>query len=259
MTVYPAMTSDQAAQIREDGRVASDADFAKGSGPSLDTRVVDLLVTELEDLKSLFPDFSRSRGERRWSELEAEAAKIVHKRFIGVDQQVLSDMDFWIWLATMRLSEFIDWRYSADGGRAAPANYGIKNRRENFIYRLWVQGDIGFNPETQDYALVNAAGRDVWRSHIFRQNYSNSRCLARALLRLQSGRLEGAAPLDKYGVREMAKLLRRLGSNVYFSTLSDSEADRLVLEHVEEAVRLGNDKRKSDAERRVQRRNGRDL
>jgi hypothetical protein len=256
--IYPAMTSDQAEKIWANEQGEADPGLQKGTGALLDTSTIDRVVVELDDFRSLFSDLSQSRSERRWDEFEAGAARIIHRGFASIDRHVLADMEFWIWLATARLASIIDWRYSGASGRAAPANYGIKSRRENFIYRLWLQGTIGFDPEANEYDLVDVANRDLWRSHIFRQNYANSRCLARALLRLQSGRLENAAPLDKYALREMAKLLRRLGSNVFFVTLSDPEADRLILELLEEAHQLGDAKRQSDAERRVQRRVGGD-
>ena len=243
MTAYPALPNQSAERLLAlegdelDAAVAGAA-IQKGQGGPLDTRVVDRLVEALEDLRTSLGQLGGKKS-KRWDEFEVPAAIIVHRAMLGTGPDVQGDPDFWRWLAVTKLRDVVNWRYVATEGMHAPlANFGIGNNLENLVYRLWLRGDIGYTPGAEDpYELARVGGRDFWRSHVFRQGYGNCRPLVHALLRLQSDNIPGYPRLTDGEVRELAKLLARLRTNVYYEVLSADDARDLVLGEVSAHIR----------------------
>src|SRR5581483_8026142 len=134
---------------------------------------------------------------------------------------------FWVWLSVARFRRLIGWRYGVAEGSARPSNYGIGQPKEGFLFRLWLRADYCYDATASDpYALSRLGDQDLWRSHIFRQEFAAP--IAAALLKLQAGQ-GGMAKLTNLQIRALAKELHRVGATVRYETLSHKQAITLVV------------------------------
>ena len=225
---YPVLTSSDANTIlqarREGGEVDSEAMIRyRGEGQDLDTAFVSSVRAGLDEVRKKFP-VQLKRNSAEGNRFEAEAASIIH-RLVPQYVEALADPDYWSWLAVLHFSELIEWRYGNQEGGTSVLNYGVSARGENLIYRLWLRADLAFDETAKDpYHLVAAGQVDFWRSHMFRQGYSNARDFARALLKFQYPYSDPTAPKLKINeIRELVKRLRRLRSNLFLELLDESE------------------------------------
>lgn len=210
---------------RRGAQVGIDSVKTKGSGPNLPESHLNEIERQLWSLRSNFPNQLRPR-DPRGGKFEAEACEIVHRNIPRDDPAMLADPDFWTYLSVVKLRDLVEWRY---GGRAKLENFGLgPDHKEGLVYRLWLRGELGFDPgNAQDpYRLAKMGDQDFWRSHVFRQSYGQCRNLVHALLRFQFD--AGKPVLSTEQIRELAKRLRRLQANVIFETLSADEAAEIV-------------------------------
>jgi len=234
MTKYYVMSGEAALsylRARDAGEEPLPDDFQRinGSGDSMDMTPVTKLGNELRKLRKSFPRKLRER-DQEGGRFEQEACAIVHERLADIDRAILSDLDFWTWLAVFQFADILEWRFGVTERHAKPANYGIGQRSENLFFRLWLRAELAKDGKASDpYHLAKTGDQDLWRSHIIRQGYANARLIAKALLRLQAGQLQ-VTKLTIEGVRELAKRLRRLHANVVFEFLTVGQAEELLLE-----------------------------
>jgi hypothetical protein len=234
MTAYIGLQSNDAMRYleqreSEDPIPLDDLTFHIGDGDLISMQPLESLRTELLALKDEFPSEIR-RGQRLGGQFERRACELVHRELSVYPIEVLADTAFWVWIAVGHFADIIEWRYGSAPNPASFPNYGIVQGSENFLFRLWLRGDIGFEPARSDpYELSKLGDIDIWRSHIVRQSYANAREIARALLLLQSGML-GRDPLTQEGVRELAKQLKRVRANVVLEVLPRQSAIDLVLD-----------------------------
>ena len=141
-------------------------------------------------------------------EFEIAAGIVLHRRLPS--HPALADPEFWTWFAIQGL-DLIEWRY----GGLHPKNFGIGSSRENFMYRLWLRADVGYDATEEDaYARARFGDIDFWRSHIFRQSYADARSFARAFIEFQFPRASKGKPhLKILQIRELAKYLKRARTN----------------------------------------------
>jgi hypothetical protein len=208
-----------------------------GSGEELDQSFVSRLREALGALRASYPDGLKNDRERNI--FEGKAAKLVHQ--IVPDQaEPLSDPDFWIWLAIAHFSELIEWRYGSPAHGTKGANYGIGNRSENLLRRLWLRAELALDESAKDRYHLSMAGQiDFYRSHLFRQGYANARNFARALLRFQYPHQDAAEPnLKTLEIRDLVKRLRRMRSNLFLEILPEEDC-RAVIEAEAAVVMAG--------------------
>jgi len=182
------------------------------------------LRKKLMDLKGGFPVEIGPKSKHA-SEFEASASALVHEH-IG-DAQYSADPEFWTWLTCAHFSDLVVWRY---GISCAPANYGIGAPGENFLFRLWLRAELVRDTSLEDsYRLARTKSSvDFWRSHLFRQSYANSRAFARALFKFQYPSSDNKPRLKRDEIRELAKRLARMKSNLLVAYLEEGEALRLI-------------------------------
>ncbi|MEJ8835586.1 DUF6339 family protein [Ramlibacter sp. AN1133] len=199
----------------------------KGSGVEFDTSFVEELRAELAAVQARWPNGLKNDGER--NTFEGTAARLVHS-VVPCEPEVLSDPEFWIWLAVVSFPDVIEWRYGNKHGGTKPANYGIGSKTENLLYRLWLRAELVLDEQHEDrYHLADAGQIDFYRSHLFRQGYANARTFARALLRFQYPKTDSAPNLKILEIRELVKRLRRLRANLFLEILPEEEC-RAVIE-----------------------------
>lgn len=243
MSRYPAIYAEDAlrylkARQLDDGTVGlDDIRRAAGSGDGSIDEPLKELRSALLKLKKAFPVKLRKK-DPAGGKFESDACAIVHSRLSEVDLRVLSDHDFWTWLAVDHLADILEWRFGTDGSPAQPANYGIGTRAENMWFRLWLRADLARVSGKDPYVLAKLGDQDLWRSHLLRQGYANARSVVLALLKLQAGTLVSGNKTAKKlaggdepkGIRMLAKRLRRVRANVVFEYLTQQQAEALVFE-----------------------------
>jgi len=242
MSQYPVIYPDDALRYlksrQQDGSMMlEDIRRNTGSGDALSTKTLDKLRAKLLHLKNKYPTKLRAK-DPRGGNFETDACAIVHSCLSELDRGILADQNFWTWLAVDFLSDILEWRFGVDGRPAQPANYGIGTRTENMFFRLWLRADLGKEGGSVPYELAKSGDQDLWRSHLLRQGYGNARNIARALLKLQAGRLTCGGKQAKriaggdepQGIRMLAKRLRRMRANVVFELLTPKQADTLICE-----------------------------
>jgi len=230
---YYSLEIDDARRFLE-GTAPSVSPLVKGNGHQLPIEPIQSCAAELlAELNKLAPngELSGKEGGR----FEKNAVPRIHgvlSSLTEADRRPLYDEGFWRWLAVCCFSEVIARRHPARDGRRNLANYGIGSLTDNFVYRVWLRGEIGFDPvryPNDPYRLAKLGDQDFWRSHIFRQSYAMPRTFARAFIRFQFEKDEGGR-LANERVRELAKRLRRLYANVAFELLDEDEALALIEE-----------------------------
>jgi hypothetical protein len=202
----------------------------RGHGSELSQDFVADLVSDMANIKARFPDGVQS--DKNANAFEARAARSIHQR-VNVDPAILADADFWRWLAVVHFADIVEWRYGNPSSGTKVANYGIGARVENLLYRLWLRAELVLDEQVDDrYHLCNRGQIDFYRSHLFRQGYANARGFARALLKYQyRDAKDGAKPHLKLGqIRDLAKRLSRMRSNLFVEILDESESHKVIEE-----------------------------
>ena len=130
---YPVLNRSEARRRLEgDGG----EETVKPLGPDVDwIASAALLRAKLAKLQASIGDPKTDHGSRRF---DSAASRIVHQSMLL--HPALADAEFWIWLTVTHFKTLIQWRY---GEGADLKNYGIGGSTENFLYRLWLRGDIG--------------------------------------------------------------------------------------------------------------------
>jgi hypothetical protein len=204
-----------------------------GTGELVDVAPVTQLETKLKALRKKFPPKLKEK-DTEGGRFEREACEIVHSTLASFDRDALADLDFWTFLAIVHFSDVVEWRFGAAGRPAKAPNYGVGQRTENMMFRMWLRAELGRDAGPDPYSLAKTGDQDLWRSHILRQGYANARAVAKSLLRLQAGQLQAGGQkvkkLTVEHVRELAKRLKRLRANVVFEFLTAAQAESLVLE-----------------------------
>lgn len=205
---------------------------------NIDLRTSERDLGENEDWESIIADLREALdGHKRaitdptkgGAKFEAAAAKDVH-RILPRNHPALSDPEFWMWLAIVHFIDVIEWRYGNPEAGCKLDNYGIGSRMENFLYRLWLRADIAYDTDASDpYRLCAVGDIDFWRSHLFRQRYTNARPFARAFLRFQfpdAG--AGKSKLSIKNIRRLATQLRRALTNIVVEMMDEVNAMRFI-------------------------------
>jgi hypothetical protein len=238
---YPILNQQNAKRII-DARIADqDIDCGdliqyRGEGEDFSRDMVSNLYKALMELKARYPQSLRRR-DPAGGRFESEACILIHKG-LSANEDVYSDLDFWTYLSVCEFPEIIEWRHSVEGGTIKIANYGVGNRPENLIYRMWLRTELVALPQPEErYSLAARGDIDLWRSHLLRQSYSNCRKLARALVRFQyPDSAPTKATLTSERIRELAKRLKRIYANMVFAFLDEKAISSLI---EREAVALG--------------------
>jgi hypothetical protein len=186
------------------------------------------LLPVVNDLCDRITDLHQSSKARFTSGIardrfEGSLAVQLHERLREFPARVLTDDDFWRYLAVRGLYEFIAWRDGQSSGSPALASFGANSPRVNYDcvpFRMFVRADIASivaesGPQDMDAMDISSvAGTDLWRSHILRSQSSFSPNYVRLLLEHHE---RGVLPA--LIVRDLAKRVKRVRSNVLIEAL----------------------------------------
>lgn len=164
---------------------------------------------------------------------EGSLAVQLHERLREFPAQVLTDDDFWRYLAVRGLYEFVSWRDGQSKGSPALASFGASSPRVNYDcvpFRMFVRADIasiiveGGAQDMDVLDISSVAGTDLWRSHILRSQSSYSPHYVKLLLEHHE---RGVLPAAV--VRDLAKRVKRVRSNVLVEAL-EAEGSRTMFD-----------------------------
>jgi hypothetical protein len=194
------------------------------------------LLPAVRDLADRITDLYRSSKARFTSGLardrfEGSLAIQLHERLREFPARVLTDDDFWRYLAVRGLYEFISWRDGQSSGSPALASFGANGPRVNYDcvpFRMFVRADIASivaevgSQDMDALDISSIAGTDLWRSHILRSQSSYSPSYVRTLLEHHD---RGVLPAAV--VRDLAKRVKRVRSNVLIEALEAEDTQNM--------------------------------
>jgi hypothetical protein len=181
--------------------------------------------------------------------------ELVHTHLVQLEEDVLSDADFWRYLSAIRFRELVTKRhpvtrksFHGDGVDGNWSNFGAQRSdvRESLFFRLFVGADLAFDESTPSdpYHLTRVHDVDLWQSHIIRVFSGDNPEYARALVRWFKKKNEWYGSLAepdveklfaKYNdnpetrhLRDLVKRVRRIRSNVIHEFLTEDEVLELV-------------------------------
>lgn len=141
---------------------------------------------------------------------EAEGAKLLHSLW-RISPDAVAEPGFWIYLSVAYFPQLIEWRHGRPGRPAREANYGLENRWDGLLLRMWMRGEIAYDTDSKSYDLAQYGDQDFWRSHILRQNFGSCRTFARAFVSEVYAPIDASRdPLTTPQIRDVAKRLCRL-------------------------------------------------
>lgn len=157
--------------------------------------------------------------------VEGQLAVVLYKGLVDLPADVLTDRDFWRYLATAYLFDFTGWR---DGEDCQLRSFGCERQNPGWDcvpLRMFNRALISCaGAQTDDeFWGARVAGTDLWRSHILRVLNGNAPVFVNEVLReVDNKRL----PSDV--LREFALGARRIRANVLFELLDADQASDLV-------------------------------
>ena len=204
--------------------------------------VINAAVLSLEDAwRSQIQHHSGKHSETKSAklkkdEIEGALSVLLFSHLKDLPPQVLTDPGLWRYLGTWCLFDFIAWR---DGEKCKLESFGAGSKTPTWAcapLRMFVRAKICAEGNAEDWeSLCRVAGTDLWRSHILRVKTGNSPLVAKELVRAwQQGEVNTAS------VREVAKGLKRVRSNIVFEFLDDKQSRSIVGSEISKAhVALG--------------------
>lgn len=239
---YPALTIDEGRGILQQLRAGIETQqptvqWLGWGDERFDESLIDDLVSVVNDVRRVMGEPGESAERRYWAVFEGRAAAAVHETLEGLPIAVAVDPKFWVWLLFGSRHEgprkTVTWRHGRGNSPydAQDSNYGVTTAlHEGFWSRLWLRADIGRDLSRSDpYELVTRGDQDLWRSHIFRQQYAQVRPIAHNLLLFQyPDEHPDKARVSNPVIREMVKELRRRQAVMAYELLSEDDARALI-------------------------------
>lgn len=222
---------------------------------------VDKAIAELcESIEQSVPSQPRGLDGDR---LEGQWSLPLYRAFAPLGPLVLNDLGFWRSVACERIPRFVIWRDGSKKNGASREAFGSGSSATGFQdcvpYRMYRRGQIAALAKVKSMTpdqIARIEGTDLWRSHVLRIRLGNSPTAAAVFLRIADERRNGEASLTDL-VREAAKLVQRLSSNILFGYLSESDVEALIKPEFDAALPLalasrkakGKDKRANSKQR----------
>jgi hypothetical protein len=166
--------------------------------------------------------------------VEGALALDFYRAMLSVGPETLNDLGFWRYVATKHLRDFVIWRDGSKSTRASAGGFGARKSTSSFQdcvpYRMFRRGQIGALAKVQSMSpqqIASIEGTDLWRSHVLRINLGNSPTAAAVFLMIAEKHRGGEVALTDL-VREAAKLVQRINTNVLMGFLDEEDAIALI-------------------------------
>jgi hypothetical protein len=205
----------------------------KGSGIDITAAPIAKMITELNALLDSSFSGPMKKKDARLNQYEGLASSIVHKNLKELPLEILTDEDFWRYVAIIPMFGIVAWRHESLGNN----NLGLTSGR-GFLrclpYRMFIRADIAFRySEGDNYDLTSAHGSmvDQWASHVLAQQYGAVPKLVQVMLAefetLRKRKIKKPTDVD----REIAKELSQIRSIQVFEFFqNDQEIVKIVSE-----------------------------
>ena len=219
---YPTITLSNCRELAEK--------MVEGLAPSVDV-VVDWVGEGSEvDLR---PVAEVGRGVAReateWTDpdrdrFEGKVSEGLYLTLSVLPTEVLDDRGFWRYLALRHFWDFIAWREESPFARRNHLKYlDGESSTESVLTRMYLRASAIRQEDRMFLAGGLPHSTDFWRSHILRVRTGSAPSLARAFV---SKQLDGRLMTDP--IRDVARCLNRVWTNVVLYMYDDSEASTLV-------------------------------
>ncbi len=190
--------------------------------------------------------------------LEGQWSLPLYRAFAPLGPRVLNDLGFWRSVACERIPRFVIWRDGSKKHGASKEGFGSGSSATGFQdcvpYRMFRRGQIAALAKVKSMTpdqIAGIEGTDLWRSHVLRIRLGNSPTAAAVFLKIADERRNGKVSLTDL-VREAAKLVQRLSSNIMFGYLGESDVEALIKPEFDAALPLAVASRKvKDEAKRV--------
>ena len=182
-----------------------------------------------DSLKDLCDVVGSPRSKDARAEFEAEGCIIVHKALKNLPDDLIDDPDFWLWATIFLARDVVHWRH---GPSASYGNYGIEDRFEGLLSRMFLRAHLVYSETASDpYELARRGTQDFWRSFMIRRNYASVRTMARAVARRVN--FEERGVLSDSDVRIVGPKITQLNSTYSYELFDEARC----LEFVDREVR----------------------
>jgi len=167
--------------------------------------------------------------------IEGLLSVLVYKGLEPLPAEVLTDRDFWRYLATAHFFDFIGWR---DGFNCKLVSYGCASPNPGYYcvpLRMFNRALISVaghtDPgETDPFWGAKVAGTDLWRSHILVVLNGNAPVFVNGVLKEVA-----AENLPTDVLREFATGAKRLRANILFELLDPIQSQTLIQSQINRA------------------------
>lgn len=206
--------------------------FLSGERPSVDAYVLWTTVgDETEVDLAPFEQLTKrvSKGASEWTDrdrdrYEGKVSVDLYQTLHGLPAEVLDDRGFWRFLALKYFWDFIAWREEAPFSSGNHLKYvNAAAPTESVLTRMYMRAQSLGGGDHGDLASAIPRSTDFWRSHVLRVRTGTSPALTRAFATYQRER-RASSPV----LRETARNLNRLWTNVVLHVYDDDEADSIV-------------------------------
>ena len=250
MMIVPMISNDAASiawnSMAESGAFDASLLVVDFIGDQTQEKLGDLELEELVDDLRLIQEKFKKRypnglPKAVGGEVDSRIVKPIHKHLSAVTHvDQLARIGFWRWLSNVAYSgffwKFIEWRFQD----RMQINWGITSGSrlvEVYFYRAWLRGHFMFEPKLSDpYHYAQKGASDVWRSHIFRQEFGRDRNFVKAFLDVLVDD-KGKSKVSSQSLRqEVIPAVRAWTSNATFSHLSYPECKELIEKLINEGI-----------------------
>ena len=150
-----------------------------------------------------------------------------------LDEEVLNDEKFWVYLSFRYFWWFLTWREQAFNPKKNPRDpaaykryFDAKDQTVCVLVRMYNRARISLEGDSYELAYAAHEATDFWQSHILPVNTSYSGVLSRAMAKRHG---EDRLPTDT--LRQVARSFNRTNTNVITFSYSREEAERYVDDH----------------------------
>ena len=230
---YPVYTIDMASSyihaLRSDEPPLNPPDpIIRGEGFDRRNEIDEAVSKSLLEWKNLRSKASNAQA-RDGVEGQLSVAFFNATKFLHNSPEVLTDNDFWRYLAATHFFEFTEWRDQRTKDSVVSLNSfgaGSKSLTRDCVpfrmfERAYLADLIGERRGDLSFALI--PGGDVWKSHILGVLNSLSPSISKVMLeRVKKQELKTEI------IRPLAKRLKRLRANVLFEILPEEDAILII-------------------------------
>lgn len=227
---YPTISFGDAAEYvhsRQEGKniLSVPEPRLKGEGRNISLDIHKSISNAFEGWREKAANAS---NQQKKDAIEGEYAIKLFESFDFLMQapEVLTDRDFWRYLAINHMYDFCEWRETRVGNKCSPAAWGADSRsidRDCVPYRMFNRAlvargiDLQFNSKGMKYARI--ASGDMWKSHVLRYDISYSPSMVKVLLDKFDSK-----DINTQTVRPAIKGIGRVHANVMYEVFADEDA-----------------------------------